>query len=83
MNQFDKERQEANRELVKLLAELVEKHPTQRFSQILRNYGFIKQSAWDVLQNDVQSWMNEFYAEPQQVLDRVRKCLDEIRNQTP
>jgi len=35
-----KERQKINRIIVEILSDLVEKHPTQRFGQILLNYFF-------------------------------------------
>ncbi len=56
-------RQEANQELIKLLQEIMVKHPDQRFSQILSNYGF------------VASEKDEFYTEPQVILERVKNKL--------
>lgn len=42
-------RQKVNRLLVKELETLVEKHPTQRFGQILMNYFFFKYNSLDGL----------------------------------
>ena len=50
------------------LAELVEEHPTQRFGQILRNFGFVDQT--DSL--GYISWRDEFSREPWDVLARVQ-----------
>ena len=44
-SEFDKKRQEANRQIVKRIVDVVEKHPEQRFVQILWGLGIIKSDA--------------------------------------
>lgn len=60
-------RQEANRELVARLQEQVERYPSERFSQILRNAGFVHQE--EISEQVV--WKDEFNLEPWQLLNRV------------
>lgn len=83
--EFDKKRREATLELLKLLTDLVQKHPEQRFGQILQNYGFVKQTRPINPETAAQfrvEWQNEFYEEPTRVLKRVRSrlSLDDIEN---
>lgn len=68
---FDRDRQDTNRLLAQLLIEAVEKNPSQRFGQILRNEGF-------VLDTGGFAWVNEFNAEPQIVLERVMKRKEDL-----
>lgn len=75
-NKFDQDRLEANRELVEILTNLVEEQPTQRFSQLLRNAGFIKENRPAKPDNPNIYWQNEFYMEPQDVLKRVKRRLN-------
>ena len=65
---FDQARQTANKELLTILTELVDKHGTQRFNQILHNYGFVDG--------------NEFYSEPQAILERVKNRVKSIEGQS-
>lgn len=60
-------RQEANRELLELLQVQVEKYPSERFSQILRNAGFVEQREIA----DQVVWADDFNLEPWRVLKRV------------
>lgn len=62
-----------NRELVKLLSELVENNPSERFHQILRNNGFITEHIDE--HNMPVYWENEFYLESENVLNRVKQIL--------
>lgn len=64
-------RQEYNRELVTLLQEQIENFPSERFSQVLRNLGFVAQS--EVSGRVV--WEDEFNFEPWELLGRVRREL--------
>lgn len=64
----------ANQELVKILDLLVQNNPDLRFSQILQNYGFINPSNT----ND-KEWLNEFYTEPEKVLERVNLKLQGLK----
>ena len=74
------ERQDANRELVRLLSEWVEKYPDMRFGQILRNAGFVYEDAlsdYDHYDGEYHSlfvWRDEFTLEPTELLKRVRKA---------
>jgi hypothetical protein len=72
-------RLEANRELVKILSEIVEKENNQRFGQILRNYGFVREIR-SVKPEAGIPWQNEFYSEPQKILERVKRIKDAIEN---
>lgn len=65
-------RYEANRSLVAILAAYVENHPDQRFSQILNNYGFVKRDSVD----GNNYWKDEFYVEPDFILERVEDELE-------
>jgi len=72
---FDQERLKANKELADILLKLVNENPTQRFSQILKNFGFVRhtrpasQNSCDEYNID---WKDEFYEEPQKILERVK-----------
>ena len=68
-------RQELNEELVGILNRLVQNNPTQRFSQILANFGFIDDS------HNVDCWKNEYYVEPTVVLQRVINNLKKYNNE--
>lgn len=59
-------RQQANYQLVNLLHALVEKYPDLRFSQILLAFEFIINK-------------DDFYSEPQLILERVENKLKEIK----
>jgi hypothetical protein len=72
---FDQERLKANKELAELLAKLVEENPNQRFSQILKNFGFVKHTRpakQETCDNHNINWKDEFYEEPQKILERVK-----------
>ena len=75
-------RQEQNKELVKLLSELIEQHPDLRFSQILFNFGFVKQDR-PANPNLGVGWQNEFYLESEKVLKRVLERLENAPKSTP
>lgn len=70
-DKFNKERQKANKELANILLEVIQNNPTQRFSQILVNYGFVKPNRPTKDRGD--NWQNEFYEEPQKILQRVKE----------
>lgn len=67
-------RQVANQKLVQLLQELVQQNPDQRFHQILRNYGFISEKST----SGEPEWINEFYSEPEAVLQRVEAAIKKM-----
>ena len=59
---------------------MVEDSPSERFSQILRNYGFIKENRPAKPDNPHIYWQNEFYSEPQQILDRVKRRISDAKD---
>lgn len=61
LNDFDKARLEANREILLLLAMIVERYPQLRFGQIIDTYGFFNG--------------NMFTEEPQVTLKRIKADL--------
>jgi len=71
-----KTRQKANRELLKILAAIVEINPDLRFGQILRNYDFIKDGAEG--KNGEHLWFNHFHVESDVILSNVLKAVDDI-----
>lgn len=71
---FDKKRYEANVELMQILTTLIVENPSQRFSQILLNYGFVVGNSSRLTSN----WMDEFATEPQEVLWRVKETIKKI-----
>lgn len=63
-SEFDKNRQKANREIVKRITEVIEKHPEQRFIQILWGLG--------VITSDINGEiLDRFYEEPWITLTRL------------
>jgi len=74
---FDQARKETNQKLVDILQKLVNENPSQRFSQILQNYGFIKPNR-PANPDQRIDWQNEFYMEPQQVLERVEQRVKDL-----
>lgn len=75
-------RQEANQELVNLLQLLIKENPDLRFGQILRNFRFIKEQRPGKPELCID-WQNEFFTEPQKVLERVIQAIEdyeEIKN---
>lgn len=73
-------RLESNRRLVEILNRLVENNPDQRFSQILRNYGFIKEER-PTRPEMCTSVQNEFYVESNKILERVARRVADIEKQ--
>jgi len=53
-----------NKEIAKLLSDVISKHPHLRFSQILQTFGFVGPSTAD-----------EFYTKPSAVLERVQERI--------
>jgi hypothetical protein len=75
-------RQQANRQLIRILTEIVETCPDLRFSQILSAFGFvrhtrpIKQEGADLHRVE---WLDEFYKEPQELLERVESQRESLQ----
>ena len=62
-------RQEANRLILKILAQDIEDQPDIRFGQLMRNTGVVLE---DDYQGDMQ-WAEEFNLESTALLDRIMK----------
>ena len=60
-------RKNANKELLNILTNYLEKHPEIRFSQAIENLNIVKT-------ND-EYWVNEFYVESDVLLERVKGKL--------
>lgn len=73
-------RQKNNKELLAILNELVDNFPDQRFSQILQNYGFVKQTRPAKPDTFDVNWLNEYYSEPEYVLERVKRKMSDYNN---
>ena len=56
-SEYDRKRQEANREIIKKISEIVEKYPQQRFIQILFGLNIIRQKKDGEI-------LDKFYEEP-------------------
>ncbi len=72
MSKLDEMRLEKNFELLDMLAGLMIKNPMLRFGQILQAYEFVLTEAGP----DETHWKNEFYLEPDKLLERVEKKLN-------
>lgn len=70
-------RYRSNKELVKLLEQLVESNPDLRFSQILSAFSFIKHR--HLIGQAEIVWEDEFYKEPNEVLKRVIRRVKDIK----
>lgn len=74
----------ANRKLVHELNWLIENNPDQRFSQILRNYGFVGETrpiSTDSGLYGMVEWKNEFYLESDKLLERVERRVKDINEE--
>ena len=69
-------RQQANIQIARELVLLIELYPDMRFSQILLNYGFVKQER--PTSEFRTSWQNEYHVEPSVILDRIHKTQGEL-----
>ena len=66
-------RQASNQKLVDIIQTLVKQYPDLRFSQILQSFDFVVYN--DLQYNGGPVWENEFYVEPDVILERVKKAL--------
>ncbi len=71
MSGFDQKRTESNQKLLDLLGEVLKENPSLRFSQALLAFGFVNESSVE----SSKYWVNEFYKEPEFVLDRVKEAI--------
>lgn len=67
------DRQQANITLAYLLLEIIKEQPDLRFGQILTNYGFVNPTTHG---GTAMGWEDEFYVEPDKVLERVTKVIE-------
>lgn len=71
----------ANRLLLEQLALMINEFPDLRFSQILSNFGFVKQYVSDMNgANANYSWVDEYYLEPNELLKRVTESIQKVYN---
>lgn len=72
-------RQPINQKLVDILQTLVKQYPDMRFSQILGAFDFVlseyEPHASGEAELATRVWRDEFYAEPDVILARVKKAL--------
>lgn len=70
----------ANLELIFILVRLVQNNPQMRFSQILVNFGFVKNELQhdDVFITKLGPWKDEFYLESKDLLKRIKFRLEEL-----
>lgn len=83
--EFDNARREANLKLREILEQLIFKHPEQRFSQILQNYGFVNERQLvEAVRNGTEYettvWDNEALLEPVALLKRVQDRINDLKN---
>lgn len=67
-------RQKANRQLLSILEQVVDRNPDLRLGQILLNYKFVK---WELTEEGVKMH-DPFYEEPVDTLNRVKSTIDEL-----
>lgn len=72
-------RQQTNRRLVEILNRLVENNPDLRFGQILSSYGFVEDQNYAGMGGP--AWEDEFYTEPNEILKRVNKRVEDLNGQ--
>ena len=70
------DRQDANRAILIVLADLVEKYPDMRFSQILVNYDFVEQQDVQTAGYPKMRWRDEFYLESDKLLERILEAYN-------
>jgi hypothetical protein len=72
-------RLQANIQLLKILEALIKEQGADlRFSQILQSYGFVRQTRPAKPDLGIE-WMNEFYEEPEVILERVKRTTANYR----
>lgn len=72
-------RADNNFELLSILRDLVNKYEDLRFGQLLQSFGFIKPER-AVKDPGRINWQNEFYLEPSELLERVKKRIKDMEN---
>lgn len=65
-------RQQANLEILKKLSRYLHVYPDVRFSQALHNLRLVSEHTYDDSNGDpVYTWKDEFYVEPNMLLQRM------------
>lgn len=64
----------ANKQLLSILEQVVDRNPDLRLGQILLNYKFVK---WELTEEGVKIH-DPFYEEPVDTLNRVKSTIDEL-----
>lgn len=80
MRDFDKRRQDANVELIQLLAQYLTDRPSERFGQALRNLGIVSEREVVINEGGGREsleliWENEFMTEPHAMVARAKAVL--------
>lgn len=65
----------ANKQLLSILEQVVDRNPDLRLGQILLNYKFVK---WELTEEGVKIH-DPFYEEPVDTLNRVKSIIKELR----
>jgi len=71
-------RQAYNEMLLEHLRQIIAKNPSQRFGQILRNYGFVRHERpvkQETADEQQMHWKDEFYLESEALLERVERSV--------
>lgn len=69
---------QANKELLKLLTELIEANPDLRLGQILQVYQFVRPEQATKPELCI-NWQNEFYTESEVILRRVLQTIKNLK----
>jgi len=72
----------SNKILLQLLLHLIEKYPEQRLGQLMQNFYFTKPVRPVKLSSEMD-WQNEFYSEPDEILNRVLKRMKDLEEPIP
>lgn len=67
-----KNRQDLNQQLCTILSTLVGSYPDMRFSQILATFDF-------VMRDFEGHWKEEYYVEPDVILQRVKEAIERLK----
>jgi hypothetical protein len=71
-------RQAYNEMILERLTKIVRENPSQRFGQIMRNYGLVREERPVQAEKAVElgmNWKNEFYLESEALLERVERSI--------
>jgi hypothetical protein len=75
-------RMEANLKLIEILTRLTYQYPDLRFSQMLFNFGFVKDASKDVMTatgpETTRCWADEYYIESSELVKRIGEQLKKL-----